>query len=92
MDSDENFMMYRRFGYIQARLLLDKQNEIQQIEKELDMYDDCADEEALGTGETDDEDQSYRKQILKKAEAKFREYGKTVSFRICTDGTQKGNS
>jgi hypothetical protein len=25
LDSDENFMLYRRFGYLQARLLLHKQ-------------------------------------------------------------------
>jgi hypothetical protein len=45
MDSDECFMMYRRFGTIQSRLLLRKQDELRRMEEELlDM--DRADDES----------------------------------------------
>jgi hypothetical protein len=39
MDSDENFMIYRRFGFIHARLLLQKQDELRIMEEELDQMD-----------------------------------------------------
>lgn len=39
LDSDENFMIYRRFGFIHARLLLQKQDELRLMEKELDDMD-----------------------------------------------------
>lgn len=38
-DSDEEFMLYRRFGYLQARVLLDKQDKLRQLERELDVFD-----------------------------------------------------
>lgn len=40
LDSDENFKIYRRFGYLHARLLLRKQDEIRRLEAELDGLDD----------------------------------------------------
>ncbi|KAE8443798.1 hypothetical protein EG329_001392 [Mollisiaceae sp. DMI_Dod_QoI] len=39
LDSDENFMIYRRFGFLHARLLLQKQDELRIMEKELDRMD-----------------------------------------------------
>lgn len=39
MDSDENFMIYRRFGFVHARLLLQKQDELRIMEEELDRMD-----------------------------------------------------
>jgi len=39
LDSDENFMIYRRFGFIHARLLLQKQDELRLMEEELDRLD-----------------------------------------------------
>lgn len=39
LDSDENFMLYRRFGFLQTRLLLNKQAELREYEKELDRLD-----------------------------------------------------
>lgn len=39
LDSDENFMIYRRFGFIHARLLLQKQDELRIMEEELDQMD-----------------------------------------------------
>lgn len=70
-------MMYRRFGYLISRLLLDKQNEVQQIEKEIDEQDKHADKEELQNGEINTEDPSYRKVLLIQVEGKLREYGKS---------------
>jgi hypothetical protein len=39
LDSDENFMIYRRFGFIHARLLLQKQDELRMMEEALDRMD-----------------------------------------------------
>jgi len=40
LDSDESFMIYRRFGWIQARLLLEKQDELRLQEEELGILDE----------------------------------------------------
>ena len=40
LDSDENFMLYRRFGYLHSRMLLRKQDQLRKLELELDLYDD----------------------------------------------------
>lgn len=38
-NSDEVFAVYRRFGYLQARLLLDKQDQLRLLEEQLDLHD-----------------------------------------------------
>lgn len=38
-DSDESFMLYRRFGYIHSRLLLYKQDELRELEASLHNMD-----------------------------------------------------
>ncbi|KAF7872143.1 hypothetical protein EAF04_003068 [Stromatinia cepivora] len=40
LDSDDNFKIYRSFGYLHSRLLLRKQDEIRRLEGELDELDD----------------------------------------------------
>lgn len=39
-DSHENFMLYRRFGYLSSRVLLEKQDELRALEEQLDELDD----------------------------------------------------
>jgi hypothetical protein len=39
LDSDENFMIYRRFGFLHARVLLQKQDELRELEEDLDQLD-----------------------------------------------------
>ena len=73
-------MLYRRFGYVQSRLLLDKQNEISYWEQELEYQDGFADNIELASRELDDDNPSYRKRVLKKLETKFKEYGKAYLF------------
>jgi hypothetical protein len=38
--SDESFLLYRKFGYLQSRVLLDKQDQLRLLEKELHELDD----------------------------------------------------
>lgn len=39
LDSDEGFMIHRRFGFLQSRLLLEKQEELRDLEKKLEKMD-----------------------------------------------------
>ncbi|KAL5418912.1 hypothetical protein PMIN03_000755 [Paraphaeosphaeria minitans] len=39
LDSDESFMIYRRCGFIQSRLLLDKQDQLCELERKLEKMD-----------------------------------------------------
>jgi hypothetical protein len=39
LDSDDNFMIYRRYGYLQSRILLEKQDELRLLEEQLDAID-----------------------------------------------------
>lgn len=41
LDSDETFMLYRRFGYLHARILLRLQDKLRELEEKLDRYDDA---------------------------------------------------
>ncbi|KAK5728588.1 hypothetical protein LTR15_001725 [Elasticomyces elasticus] len=83
-DSDESFSLYRRFGYLQSRLLLDKQDELRQLEIQLDVLDkDEKDPAALisrdGQGQP-------RKALLTQIESKFRDYAhELISFHRPAD-------
>ena len=81
LDSDENFMVYRRFGYVQARLLLEKQEQLRLLEEKLDKLDkqhttDEEDAEALCTMDIDPEFKADRDDLMAKVERAFNEYGK----------------
>jgi hypothetical protein len=79
LDSDESFMIYRRFGYIASRLLLEKQDEMRQLEEELDMldrHDETNHPDRIQTRDLIDEDANPRRTLLKTIEEKFCEYGK----------------
>ncbi|KAK5683304.1 hypothetical protein LTS10_004835 [Elasticomyces elasticus] len=71
-DSDESFSLYRRFGYLQSRLLLDKQDELRLLEKQLDDMDNAETDPAglisrNGQG-------LLRTELLVQIETKFRDY------------------
>jgi hypothetical protein len=86
--SDTNFSLYRSFNYLHSRVLLDLQDEITSLEKELDEID-CEDavenprrlmsrdydiQQPLGEGA----DRS-RRVILREIKAKLIEYGMYMS-------------
>lgn len=78
LDSDENFMLYRRFGFLQARLLLHKQDELRLLEQSLDgidKYDASHQPMILKEREKDDKRIGHRKKLLEEIEQKFGEYG-----------------
>ena len=82
LDSDDNFMVYRRFGYVQARLLLEKQERLRLLEQKLDNLDkrQTAEEEdadALCTVDVDPAFKVDRDNLMAKVERAFHDYGKT---------------
>src|ERR1700712_961884 len=68
-------MLYRRFGFLQSRLLLNKQDQLRALEEQLDEIDRGDDEEYLTSRDMDDADERPRTRLMKKIETKFREYG-----------------
>jgi hypothetical protein len=80
LDSDENFMLYRRFGYLQSRILLHKQDQLRALEERLDRLDqaDNNDEKTrryLKSRDLDDKRNGPRTTLLETIETKFKEYG-----------------
>lgn len=72
-------MLYRRFGFLQARLLLNKQDQLRALEEKLDRLDAMDrgdDEDYLTSRELDDADERPRTKLLKTIETKFKEYGR----------------
>jgi hypothetical protein len=71
-------MLYRRFDYIQTRLLLYKQDELRELEGELenlDAIDENEDPSLLRSREKDDALSGRRKKLIAVIEEKFNEYG-----------------
>jgi uncharacterized protein DUF6594 len=81
LDSDEDFMIYRRFGYIQSRLLIEKQEELRKLEVRLDRFDKKMEREKnepiLRTRDEDSSDPivQERRALVDLLENKFCEYG-----------------
>ncbi|KAF2640119.1 hypothetical protein P280DRAFT_498897 [Massarina eburnea CBS 473.64] len=81
LDSDESFMVYRRFGFIQARLLLEKQDELRELEEALDRLDkkeEKADFRRPMTRDMKKEHLKPRTQLLEILETKFTAYANLV--------------
>ena len=87
LDSDESFMMYRRFGLLHSRLLLHKQDRLRELEEELQMLDrvDARSEEgrlALQCREEDDAREPppaprrSRTMLLQEIETELTAYGR----------------
>ena len=71
-------MIYRRFGFLQSRLLLDKQDELRQLEEALDQMDRREAKRDVTRPMTRDLPEEHLKQrtrILKMIEEKFLAYG-----------------
>jgi hypothetical protein len=80
MDSDDGFMIYRRFGYLQSRLLLEKQEQLRQLEDKLDKLDILQtqgedDKHVLCTLDLDHDLKSPGEKLMKEIESTFLEYG-----------------
>ncbi|KAI9846331.1 MAG: hypothetical protein M1837_004184 [Sclerophora amabilis] len=78
VDSDENFLIYRRFGLLRNRVLLHAQDELADLERKLNQMDktDERQEPAILKSRQRDENQalSRRALLLEKIDRKLKEY------------------
>ncbi|KAF8857177.1 hypothetical protein BDZ45DRAFT_744736 [Acephala macrosclerotiorum] len=75
LDSDESFMFYRRFGYLQTRLLLYKQDELRELEENLEDLDKNETDWTLLCSRVRDEESSGKRQTLMvNIDQKYKEY------------------
>ncbi|KAK0127333.1 hypothetical protein ONS96_006881 [Cadophora gregata f. sp. sojae] len=75
--SDENLMIYRRFTYVQSRLILNKQDEMRRLELKLDILDEehsMNNPNILTSTSSDDAASQAQKEILAQLEVVFNEY------------------
>lgn len=93
MDSDENFMLYRRFGFLYSRILLNKQDELREIDKSLDQMDKndsarskdsalCLQWRAKDASRKDIEPKLSRQELLRTSEEKLNQYSTFKSRSI----------
>ena len=77
-------MIYRRFGYLQSRLLLDKQDDLRRLESALDRLDfkeTKKNNDALMSRHDIESDACKdRRELMQKIETNFKEYCKTLSL------------
>jgi hypothetical protein len=84
LDSDENFMLYRRFGFLQARILLYKQDELRALEAKLDDMDERDAKtraRKLKSREKDDAECDDRKNLIRQITAAFNEYSMPMNSK-----------
>jgi hypothetical protein len=73
-NSSDDFALYRRFGYLQSRLLLDKQDDLRILERRLEEYD-RANVSDSHTRALDDSVILPRTALLVEIECAFNAYG-----------------
>lgn len=71
--SEESFSIYRRYSYLQARLLLQKQDDLHVLERELDNFDDA--DPIRHTTKLGPDQLLPRNALLKEIEDAFLSYG-----------------
>ena len=85
INSDDNFLIARKYGFLRSRLLLYRQDELSVLEKGLlDLDKDDAKNEdrklALRSRKFDEQDdddpEESRKALMRKIDDKLKEYGK----------------
>jgi hypothetical protein len=95
MDSDDNYMTYRRFGNVQARLLLEAQDDVRILEEQLENLDEdeTVDEEkrkALCSRELYGANWSEtRRNLMNSLKAAYTEYGQLGVLGNPLFGTQQ---
>lgn len=88
-NSDDNFLMCRRFGFLHSRVLFYRQDELSELEKDLirmDKMDKIENPLLLKSRKLDDEDndpQFSRKVLINKIDEKLKDYGSSsCSFQM----------
>ncbi|EOD50801.1 hypothetical protein UCRNP2_2458 [Neofusicoccum parvum UCRNP2] len=77
LNSDENFLMCRRYGFLHSRVLLYRQDELRALEEdllELDLEDKEADPRVHMSRVLDDSRNDERKKLIRKIDEKLKEY------------------
>jgi hypothetical protein len=82
LDSDESFMLYRRYGYLQSRILLEKQDELRLLEEQLDELDRLEMNVRPHKLFTRMQQGDVRQGLLKKIETAFCEYGVCIRMIV----------
>lgn len=76
--SDERWMMFRKYSTVQARLLLEKQDEVRMLEYELDDLDHAdlltEPQRLCSRRRRDEVDAKARRELMERLEKAFREY------------------
>lgn len=79
INSDENFLMCRRYGFLHTRVLLYRQDELRELEQdllELDEEDKDTAPQMLTSRELDDRrPNKERRDLIQKIDDKLKEYG-----------------
>ncbi|KAI9798990.1 MAG: hypothetical protein M1833_004343 [Piccolia ochrophora] len=89
LDSDDNFMIYRRFGYLYSRILMQKQDELRELEESIDIRDQqdntglkrdmiCLKSRAHDVARRNATGIETRQEILHKTERKLYDYGQLL--------------
>lgn len=91
VDSDPNFMIYRRFGWLRTRTLMYHQDVLREMEKRLEDLDwadfsDCSTRRAMCWREGDDaRNPALRKELFTAVSSELQLYGKLrLSVLACT--------
>ena len=74
-------MLYRRFGYLQSRILLDKQTELGLLETKLDELDKAEmynHPDRLFNYDLESSEVWHRRPLMAEIEKKYCEYGKAI--------------
>ncbi|KAF2675673.1 hypothetical protein K458DRAFT_411061 [Lentithecium fluviatile CBS 122367] len=82
LDSDEGFAVYRRFGYLQSRILLYKQEELRVLEEKLKCNEEKIandDEDALGYREVFGPQAVEHRELLSSIETTFCSYAQILT-------------
>lgn len=83
MNSDEAFLMFRRFGHLHNRLLLQQQDELVELEDRLNQID-SVETNAFNLCSRRADRNIERSQLLEEMRRKLREYGSSSSMPIQT--------
>lgn len=100
LDSDANFLICRKFGWLRSRVLLSRQDELNQLERRLlSMDDEDKDEFPLALrsrkiddGRQDIEEEYSRKTLLQEIDDKLEKYDQLVSRMISYVSLKKPSS
>ena len=81
MQSDKAFVVFRKFGYLHARVLLQKQDHIVELESKLEEIDNNESNDFFLNTRRMDENQA-RQTVLTELEKQLPEYGMTLRNNI----------